>query len=58
MIEIKRIQQKEFNRVCNSSIHKVGKLTLLADMCRANALATVKRSDLVTLAQALACLIL
>lgn len=44
MIEIRLIQEKEFNRVSNASIYNDDKLTLLADMCRANALATVKRA--------------
>ena len=44
MLEIKLIPEKEFQRVREADIHKYDKLGLLADMCRANALATVKRA--------------
>jgi transketolase len=44
MIEIRLIPEKEFNRVRAANIDKYAKLHLLADMCRANAIATVKRA--------------
>jgi transketolase len=44
MIEIKLIPEKEFRRVRAADIDKYTKLQLLADMCRANAIATVKRA--------------
>jgi transketolase len=44
MLEIKLIPEKEFQRVREADIKKSEKLGLLADMCRANALATVKRA--------------
>ncbi len=44
MIEIKLIPVKEFKRVRAADIEKNTKLQLLADMCRANAIATVKRA--------------
>ena len=44
MIEIKLIPEKEFKRVRAADIEKNTKLQLLADMCRANAIATVKRA--------------
>ena len=44
MIEIRLIPEKEFKRVRASDIDKHVKLHLLADMCRANAIATVKRA--------------
>jgi len=44
MIEIKLIPEKEFKRVRAADIKKYSKLQLLADMCRANAIATVKRA--------------
>jgi transketolase len=44
MIEIRLIPEKEFRRVRTSNIDKHAKLHLLADMCRANAFATVKRA--------------
>jgi len=44
MIEIKLIPEKEFKRVRAADIEKYAKLQLLADMCRANAIATVKRA--------------
>jgi transketolase len=44
MIEIKLIPEKEFHRVREASLDIDDKLSLLGDMCRANALATVKRA--------------
>ncbi len=44
MIEIKLIPEKEFKRVRAADIDKYTKLQLLADMCRANAISTVKRA--------------
>ena len=44
MIEIRLIPEKEFARVYAADIDKYAKLQLLSDMCRANALATVKRA--------------
>ena len=44
MIEIRLIPNKEFKRVRAADIDKYVKLQLLADMCRANAIATVKRA--------------
>lgn len=44
MLEIKLIPEKEFQRIRNAVIDQYDKLALLADMCRANALATVKRA--------------
>ena len=44
MIEIRLIPEKEFSRVRAANIDKHTKLQLLADMCRANAIATVKRA--------------
>ena len=44
MLEIKLIPEEEFQRVREADIKKDDKLGLLADMCRANALATVKRA--------------
>ena len=44
MLEIKLIPEKEFQRVRKADIKKSDKLGLLGDMCRANALATVKRA--------------
>ena len=44
MIEIRLIPEDEFRRVRRSNIDKFSKLQLLADMCRANAIATVKRA--------------
>ncbi len=44
MIEIRLIPEKEFKRVRTADIDKHTKLHLLADMCRANAIATVKRA--------------
>jgi transketolase len=44
MMEIRLIPEKEFNRIRAANINKHAKLHLLADMCRANAIATVKRA--------------
>jgi transketolase len=44
MIEIRLISEKEFKRVRAANIDKYAKLHILADMCRANAIATVKRA--------------
>ncbi|MEX1328197.1 MAG: transketolase C-terminal domain-containing protein [Desulfobacterales bacterium] len=44
MIKIKLIPINEFKRVRAAGIDKQAKLQLLADMCRANAIATVKRA--------------
>jgi len=44
MFEIKLIPEEEFHRIEKADIGKYKKLALLADMCRANALATVKRA--------------
>jgi len=44
MIEIRLIPEKEFRRVRAANIDKHAKLPLLADMCRANAISTVKRA--------------
>jgi transketolase len=44
MLEIKLIPAGEFVRIRAASLDKYDKLSLLADMCRANALATVKRA--------------
>ena len=44
MIEIRLIPENEFKRVRAADIDKYTKLQLLADMCRANAIATVKRA--------------
>lgn len=44
MLKIMLIPEKEFQRVSKAPIQKHDKLAVLADMCRANALATVKRA--------------
>jgi transketolase len=44
MLEIKLIPREEFQRIQTANIPKYDKLALLGDMCRANALATVKRA--------------
>ncbi len=44
MIEIRLIPENEFKRVRAANIDKHTKLQILADMCRANAIATVKRA--------------
>ncbi len=44
MVTIKLIPVEEFQRIQNAAIDKYEKLALIADMCRANALAAVKRA--------------
>jgi transketolase len=44
MVTLKLIPTDEFQRVWSSGIDKYDKLALIADMCRANTLATVKRA--------------
>jgi len=44
MLEIKLIPEIEFQRMRESALDEHDKLSLIADMCRANALATVKRA--------------
>jgi len=44
MVAIKLIPVEEFQRVRSAKIDKYEKLALIADMCRANTLATVKRA--------------
>ncbi|MGD8663545.1 MAG: transketolase C-terminal domain-containing protein [Desulfobacterales bacterium] len=44
MIEIRLIPKNEFERIRAANIDKHIKLQVLADMCRANAIATVKRA--------------
>ena len=44
MVKILLIPVEEFRRVRASATDKYDKLALLADMCRANTLATVKRA--------------
>ncbi len=44
MIKIQLIPLSEFQRVRQATVDRFAKLALLADMCRANALATVKRA--------------
>jgi transketolase len=44
MIEIRLIPEEEFKRVSAAKMDKYKKLHLLANMCRANAIATVKRA--------------
>jgi transketolase len=44
MVKIMLIPVEEFRRVREASIDKYDKLALIADMCRANTLATVKRA--------------
>ena len=44
MLNIMLIPMEEFQRVCEAAIDKYDKLTLLADMCRLNALNSVKRA--------------
>jgi transketolase len=56
MIEIKLIPQKEFERVHSADLNKHNKLELLGDMCRANALATVKRAGSGHLGSSFSCL--
>jgi transketolase len=56
MIEIKLIPQNEFQRVREANIDKYARLALIADMCSANALATVKRAGSGHLGSSLSCL--
>ena len=44
MLEIRLIPEAEFQRIRTAGIPKYDQLALLADMCRANALATVKHA--------------
>lgn len=44
MVKIMLIPMEEFQRVCAVPVNKYDKLALLADMCRANTLASVKRA--------------
>jgi transketolase len=44
VVEVKLIPVREFQRVNQASIDKYRKLSLLADMCRANTIASVKRA--------------
>jgi len=44
MLKIELITEDEFQRLLKADIDKYTRLELLADMCRANALATVKRA--------------
>jgi transketolase len=44
VVEVKLIPVREFQRVNEASIDKYRKLSLLADMCRANTIASVKRA--------------
>ena len=44
VVEVKLIPVAEFSRVRNARIGKYEKLSLLADMCRANTIASVKRA--------------
>ncbi|MBL0713282.1 MAG: hypothetical protein JJV98_06235 [Desulfosarcina sp.] len=44
MLEIRLIPENEFKRIRNAAIDDNDKLVLLGEMCRANALATVKRA--------------
>jgi len=44
MIEIRLIPENEFQRIHAANIDKIMKLQLLADMCRANTIATIKRA--------------
>ncbi len=43
MLEIKLIPEREFQRIRKSALDGHNKLSLIADMCRANALAAVKK---------------
>jgi transketolase len=56
MLEIKLIPAKEFQRVRSADIDRYEKLSLIADMCRANALATVKRAGSGHLGSSFSCL--
>ena len=44
MLEIRLIPESEFRRVRKAELHNSARLSLLADMCRANTLASVKRA--------------
>ena len=44
MVEIKIVPQKEFSRIWGSSLPRNERLSLVANMCRANALTTVKKA--------------
>ncbi|HET9789493.1 MAG TPA: transketolase, partial [Pyrinomonadaceae bacterium] len=44
MVEIKLIPVSEFQRINKTTIDKYARLSLLADMCRANTIASVKRA--------------
>ncbi len=56
MIEIKLIPQTEFERIQNADLNRRNKLELIGDMCRANALATVKRAGSGHLGSSFSCL--
>ena len=56
MLDIKLIPEAEFQRVRNADIDRYAKLSLIADMCRANALATVKRAGSGHLGSSFSCL--
>jgi transketolase len=56
MLEIKLIPEAEFQRIRNADIDRYAKLSLIADMCRANALATVKRAGSGHLGSSFSCL--
>jgi len=56
MLEIKLIPEKEFQRIRNAEIDRYEQLSLIADMCRANALATVKRAGSGHLGSSFSCL--
>ena len=44
MVRIVLIPAEEFQRILEAPIDKYDELALIADMCRANALASVKRA--------------
>ena len=56
MLEIKLIPEAEFQRVRKAEIDRKERLSLIADMCRANALATVKRAGSGHLGSSFSCL--
>jgi len=56
MIEIRLIPESEFVRIREANIDKYIRLALIADMCSANALATVKRAGSGHLGSSLSCL--
>jgi transketolase len=56
MLDIKLIPETEFQRVRNADIDHKDQLLLIADMCRANALATVKRAGSGHLGSSFSCL--